>query len=293
MPGTSAHHITVTPAPPFLRFGSIDPVSPIVISVPHAGRDYPAALRAVSRVPISTIAALEDRYVDAVALAARGSETMLVQQRARAWIDLNRGEDERDPRVDEGAPSDVSGASAKLRSGLGLVPRRAAGGGDLWSRRWTAAAIAARIVADHRPYHQALAAALTAARARWGVAVLLDLHSMPPLTGADAARLVIGDRFGRAAEERFVRRVEQVGVGAGLPVERNAPYAGGHILERHGTPGESVHAIQLEVDRSLYLDRALDRVDAAGVTRVAQIVRNVLDALADEAAGMPMPLAAE
>ena len=293
MPRTSAHHGTVTTALPFLRFGPVDPVSPVVISVPHAGRDYPPTLRAAARVPLPTIAALEDRHVDAVALGARGSETMLVQQRARAWIDLNRGEDERDPRVDEGVTADVSGASAKLRSGLGLVPRRAVGGGDLWSRRWTAAEVATRIVADHRPYHHALAAALGAARSRWGVAVLLDLHSMPPLAGGSAARLVVGDRFGQAAEARFVGRVERIAASAGWRVARNAPYAGGHILERHGVPSGGVHAIQLEIDRSLYLDRALDRVDAAGVTRVARIVRDVIDGLTDEAAGAPMLLAAE
>src|SRR3546814_7657143 len=97
--------------------------------------------------------------------------------------------------------------SAKLRSGLGLVPRRAARSGDLWCRRFTADEIVARIRLDHRPYHAALSRALAAARARFGVAVLLDLHSMPPLgTAADTVRIVFGDRFGKSAGGRFVAR---------------------------------------------------------------------------------------
>ena len=153
--------------------------------------------------------------------------------------------------------------------------------------------MAARIAGDHRPYHEALATALAAARARWGVAVLIDLHSMPPLPGAGAARLVIGDRAGQSASARFVERAELAGATNGACVARNAPYAGGHVLERHGAPEAGIHAIQLEIDRSLYLDRALERTDPIGVARVARILRCIIDALADEALGGPVLLAAE
>ena len=273
----------------FERWGADPPASPVVISVPHAGRDYPLPLRAALRVPLSAAAALEDRHVDAVALAARGGETMLVQRRARAWIDLNRAEKERDPKVDEGAPAAPVGAS-KVGSGLGLVPRRGPAG-ELWRRRWSDAEVCARIVGDHRPYHGALRDALAAARARWGVAVLLDLHSMPPLTGAArGVRVVLGDRFGRAAAARFVARAEGACAAAGLRTVLNSPYAGGHILDRHGRPAANVHAIQLELDRALYLDRALDR-PGAGLERTAAFVRQLLAALADEALAQATPLA--
>jgi N-formylglutamate amidohydrolase len=284
----------VSPAPSFARHGSAIPETPVVLSVPHAGRDYPLPLRAALRVPLPAILGLEDRHVDALALAALGAETLFVAGRARAWIDLNRGEDERDPRVDEGARPGGAPPSAKLRSGLGLVPRRVGNSGDLWKRRWTDAEVMARIAADHRPYHQAIAAALAAAHARFGVAVLLDIHSMPPLpagmgSGAGAA-LVIGDRFGKAAAARLVSRVEAAARGHGLSTAINTPYAGGHLLERHGDPARGIHAIQLEFDRARYLDAALDR-PGAGLAPLAVALRAIIDAVADEA--LPLPLAAE
>lgn len=269
--------------------GSVPPVSPVVLSVPHAGRDYPLALRAAARVPLNALAGLEDRYVDAVALAARGEETVIVQQVARAWIDLNRAEHDRDPRVDDGAPA--GHLSAKVRSGLGLVPRRTTAAGELWRRRLEGGEVEARIAAAHRPYHTAVAAALAAARARFGVAVLLDVHSMPPIAGGQA-RIVTGDRFGRSAAGRFVHRVEAEVADAAIGHALNAPYAGGHILERHGRPAEQVHAIQLEIDRTLYLDAQLDR-PGRGFDRVVRLVRAIIDALADEALAQPSALAAE
>ena len=278
--------------PPFNFIGDLVPASPVVISVPHAGRDYsPALMTALAATP-AALAGLEDRYLDAVALAARGSEAMLIQRAPRAWIDLNRGEDERDPRVDEGAPRlPRHNESAKVRSGLGLVPRRAGSAGELWSRRFTDAEILSRIADAHRPYHDALARLLIAARRRWGIAVLLDLHSMPPL-GSNAARIVIGDLFGRAASGQFVARLEAEASRARIRTALNAPYAGGHVLRRHGAPADGIHAIQIELDRSLYLDPALDR-PGPGVADTAGLVRRMAAALADEAMSGSFPVAAE
>ena len=256
------------------------PKSPVVISVPHAGRDYPPSLLAALCGPAGGLIGLEDRYVDEVALAARGGEAMLVQRLGRAWIDLNRSEDERDPRVDEGAPYTPT-PSAKLRSGLGLVPRRAGAAGELWRRRFGANDIDARIADDYRPYHAALANALAAARRRFGVAVLVDLHSMPPL-GRGGARIVLGDRFGRSAADRFVTRALATASAGGHRAVLNVPYAGAHILDRHGRPGDGVHAVQVEIDRSLYLDARLDR-PGPGLAATAALVGRLVAALADEA----------
>lgn len=273
----------------FDLIGPIPPASPVVLSVPHAGRDYPLTLRSALRVPASALAALEDRHVDAVAHAARAGETAIVQRLPRAWIDLNRAEHDRDPRLDEGAPA--GHPSAKVRSGLGLVPRRTSQAGELWRRRLTAEEVDVRIAEAHRPYHVALSDVLAATRARFGIAVLLDVHSMPPIVGGPA-RIVIGDRFGRAAASRFVNRIEAEITAAGLTHALNTPYAGGHILERHGRPAAGVHAVQLEIDRTLYLDSRLDQ-PGRGFDATVTLVRAIIDALADEATATSTALAAE
>ena len=280
---------------PFARHGDAVPASPVVLSVPHAGRTYPLALRAALRVPLGTIESLEDRYVDALAQRARGTRSMVVQTAPRAWIDLNRGEDERDPRVDEGAPIRAAGLqSAKLRSGLGLVPRRATGAADIWRHRFSGAEIDHRISTVHRPYHAALATMLAMAHARFGIAVLLDVHSMPPLSPrGNAARLVVGDRFGKSAAARFVARIEGAAQATGVRASRNSPYAGGHILARHGAPDAGIHAIQLEFDRSLYLDAKLTQ-PGPGLVATAALLRRIADAVEDEAlACVALPIAAE
>jgi N-formylglutamate amidohydrolase len=277
----------------FELFGGDAPASPVVLSVPHAGRDYPLALRAALRVPVSTLRTLEDRHVDQLVLAARGAEALIVQRRPRAWIDLNRAEHERDPRLDDGAnPAASPQLSAKVRSGLGLVPRRTLGI-DIWRRRLEADEVAARIIADHRPYHATLADTLAAARARFGVAVLLDVHSMPSLgpRGGDAA-IVLGDRFGRSAAARYVHRIEAEIVAAGLPHALNTPYAGGHILDRHARPEKGIHAIQIEIDRARYLDRRGDQ-PGPGFEAMADLLRRMIAAVADEALAHQAPLAAE
>jgi N-formylglutamate amidohydrolase len=286
----------------FDLYGDAEPASPVILSVPHAGRDYPLALRAALRVPLAALTSLEDRYIDSVALAARGCETMLVQRLPRAWIDLNRGEQERDPGIDGGASKQAMPMmSAKTRGGLGLVPRRVSGVGEIWQRRFEAEDVAARIAQDHRPYHAALADALTRARARFGTAVLLDLHSMPSMEpGEGAAGIVLGDRFGRSAASRFVHRLQGEAIAAGIACALNAPYAGGHILDAQARPRDGVHAVQIEIDRALYLDPALDR-PGDGLAAMAALLRRMIDAVADEAMAVsgalsnsgPVALAAE
>lgn len=284
--GAQAHRVPDgTPLP--------SPESPIVISVPHAGRDYPPALRAALRVPESALIVLEDRHVDAVARAARTDQTMLVQRRARAWIDLNRSEFERDPRVDDGArPQAQSNQSVKIRSGLGLVPRRGGAAGDLYRGRFAAADIARRIAEDHRPYHATLSATLAAARARFGIAVLVDVHSMPSV--GPHARLVLGDRFGATSDARFVARLEAAAARSGIATQRNSPYAGAHILQTHAAPARGIHAIQVEIDRALYLDSRLDGL-GPGFDATVALLKTLLAAVADEAlsSAAPFALAAE
>lgn len=285
--------IQSVPAPllPFDLHGPAEPVTPLVLSVPHAGRAYPEAMRDLLRVPLAALLPLEDRLVDQVALAARGPHTLFVAKLPRAWIDLNRSEQERDPQVDAGAdPMVQPRASARLRSGLGLIPRRASSAGDIWKRRLHADEVTARIMAQHRPYHAAVAAALASAHARFGVAILLDIHSMPSLPGVTPAQVVLGDRNGRSAARRLVDALEAAARDAGLRVARNQPYAGGHVVTTHGAPARNVHAIQIEFDRGLYLDPTLTEV-GPGFPHLAAALARMIAAVAAEA--LPPALAAE
>ena len=273
--------------PSFDRHGPVDPASPVILSVPHAGRDYPPALIEALGVPFEQLLPLEDRHVDRVAMLARRGETMFVARRPRAWIDLNRGEQERDAAVDLGAdPKALPGASLKLRGGLGLVPRRASGTTALWRRRFSAQEVDSRIARDHRPYHAALSAALQSAQRRFGRAVLIDIHSMPPIEWPDPARLVIGDRFGRSASAQTVALIESVVRSHGVRFGLNSPYAGGHILDTHGRPERGISAIQIEIDRTLYLDAALDQ-PGAGLAATAALLRSLIAAVTDDIVTLP------
>lgn len=270
--------VTPAAAQSFDIFGPARPQSPVVVSIPHAGRDYPPPLIAALRVPVAALLPLEDRFVDAIGHAARRNETMIVARRPRAWIDLNRSERERDPLVDEGAsPLASPQPSIKLRSGLGLVPRRVAPAGELWRTRFSGDAIDRRIAEDHRPYHAKIGELLACARQRFGCAVLIDLHSMPTL-GDGQAQIVLGDRFGRAASGAVVSAAEASVRGHGFAAAINAPYAGGHILERHGDPANGIHAIQVEIDRLLYLD-PMTLEAGPGVAPVAAMLRSMIDAV--------------
>ena len=271
------------------------PRSPLVLSVPHAGRAYPAEMQALLTVPLARLTGLEDRFVDAVAIGALGDEAMIVAQRPRGWIDLNRSPiRDRDPQVDAGVePRAFSTmASDKVRSGIGLIPRRAGGAENMWRRKLTAAEVAARIAQDHAPYHAALAAALAAAQARFGTALLVDLHSMPPLPGDTPARIVLGDRYAHSCAARFTDLAARVLRDTGLPLAVNHPYAGGHILNAHARPRAGIHGLQVEIDRSLYLDAALDR-PGPGLDATIRRVRTLLDALTDAVLGDTRRIAAE
>lgn len=268
-----------------------DAAGPVVLSVPHAGRDYDPRWTALLRPPVERIVALEDRYADALAAAVTNAP-ILIGRKPRLYIDLNRHPAEIDPGLVEGAIASRLMLTPKVRSGLGLVPRRLADAGELWRRRLSLADVEARAANIHRPFHDALAGLLARALARNGVAVLLDLHSMPKLAGSGEA-LVIGNRFGQSAGAWATARVIALAGRHGLSWRENSPYAGGYVTERHGTPARGVHAVQLEVDRSLYLDDELDRPHPRRAPRLQTFIADLVDELAQAALDTALPLAAE
>jgi len=243
-----------------------------------------------SAVPHAILEQLEDRYADLlVARAVQNGAVAIVARVARAWIDLNRGEEDLDPALRD-PPHSGPPQTARARSGLGLLPRRI-GRRDLWREPATAESAAARIATVHRPYHAAVAAALDEACLRFGHAVLIDCHSMPSLNGLRPARIVIGDAHGKSAGKGVAAEVARTARMQGFAAAINAPYAGAHSLARHGRPTDNVHALQIEVDRALYLDRDL-RVPSEGLRRTQSLVWELAQA-AMTAAQPPFAIAAE
>nr|WP_295664144.1 N-formylglutamate amidohydrolase [Polymorphobacter sp.] len=233
---------------------------PIVLASPHSGRDYPPAFLAQTRLTLAQLRRAEDAFVaELLGEAVAHGVPLIAARYGRAWLDLNREEAELDPAmfVD---PLDAHPAQSSDRvvAGLGVVPRIAAAGLEIYPGRVRSADAAARIDAVHRPYHAALSSLLDDARAANGFAVLLDCHSMPtpPPVQGGAPQIVIGDLFGAAAAAPLVTAIERHFSAAGFRVARNAPYAGGHTTARHGRPEQGIHAVQIEIDRVLYMDPA-------------------------------------
>jgi N-formylglutamate amidohydrolase len=280
---------------PFSRLGPRQPASPVLISVPHAARFYPEPMMALARLSIDQLTSLEDRYADLLcANAVADGHSAILAASARGWLDLNRAEDEVDSSMIVGHPGHglPTRSSTKVRGGLGLIPRRIAKGGEIWRGPLTAEDVRTRIEAVHRPYHDALSEGLRHRVDLFGCALLLDLHSMPPLSGFAPPHLVIGDLFGRSASAAVVDSAIAEVQRAGFRIARNAPYAGGYVLERHASPHNGIHAIQIEVDRSLYLNDQLD-APGAGLATMAQLIRRMANHLAETLRDGRLPLAAE
>ncbi len=248
----------------------------IVVSVPHAGRDYPDDVVAQLAVDMRVVRTLEDRYADAIAVAGVDAGWRVVIARTpRLVIDLNRAECDYDSAMLADEPDRQSFPTARAKSGLGLIPHKLAMTGPLWLRKIESSDLERRVEAFHRPYHAALAAALDEAHQLHGVAVLIDLHSMPPLIGSERVDLVIGDRFGQTANGPILAAIDRTVRNHGLHPVFNMPYAGGHIIERHAQPALGIFAVQLEIDRRLYLDRAMDKPSDA-VTHISAIIEKVV-----------------
>lgn len=278
------------PSPTFAFAASGQPDRlPVLLSVPHAGRAYSPALLSAARVGASALAVLEDPLVDKlISRTVAAGATAVIAQAPRAEIDLNRSLDDLDPAMIS-PPLSARPISRRAGSGLGLIPSRLAGHGAIWRGCLAASEAERRIAEVYHPYHRAIAERLVALRSEFGVAVLIDCHSMP----AGAARrpvIVLGDRHGATIGDDLLRAAEAVCSEHGVPTIRNDPYAGGEIVARHGRPAEHIHAVQIEIDRRLYL--AADMcTPGPGFGRIAALVADLAERMAR--AATPMLLAAE
>lgn len=261
---------------------------PVLLSVPHSGREYPQWLIANATAGRAALESLEDPLVDRLVWRALSRGIGAVVARApRAAVDCNRADDEIDPAVILGAGRDAVGARA--RGGLGIVPSRSVSHGRLWRGPIDQAELERRVAEAHRPFHQAVANLLEGLAAHHGQALLLDCHSMPRRSGQ--AEIVIGDRHGSSAAPWLTEEAARIVRSNGWSTAINHPYAGGHVVERHGRPDRGIHAIQIEIDRSCYLARDM-RSPGPGFDRVARLVEQLAVGLA-EALAAPGAIAAE
>ena len=234
----------------------------VVFASPHSGRKYPASF--LRRIELNEIEvrSSEDAFVDDLfGAAVEHGAPLLLAQSPRAYLDLNRGPDELDPAVIDGVRRVAH--NPRIASGLGVIPRVVANGRAIYRGKLTLAEAHERIINVWRPYHDTLQSLLDESHARFGEAILIDCHSMPHEAlehvgppGSTRPDIVLGDRFGAAAASSIVEHVEAAFASAGFKVARNMPFAGAYMCQHYGRPSRRFHAVQIEIDRSLYMDEA-------------------------------------
>ncbi|WP_417474704.1 N-formylglutamate amidohydrolase [Leisingera sp.] len=237
-------------------------VSAVVFASPHSGTDYSESFMAQTILGRKAIRSSEDAFVDQLFAAAPDyGAPLLCASKPRAYLDLNRSPEELDPALIEGVQK--RGQNPRVASGLGVIPRVVANGRAIYRGKLPRAEADRRIAECWHPYHRTLKAMLEQAHRQFGQAILVDCHSMPheavdsmiPPSGG-RPEIVLGDRFGAAADSDVVDRIEAAFVAAGLKVARNAPFAGAYITQTYGRPSRRQHAVQIEIDRALYMDEA-------------------------------------
>lgn len=232
----------------------------VVFASPHSGRAYPPAFLSRAEMDETMVRSSEDAFVDDLfAAAPLCGAPLIAAQVPRAYVDLNRSCDELDPALIDGVRRGAH--NPRVASGLGVIPRVVANGRAIHRGKISMAEAQARIDRHWRPYHAGLQTLLDEAHAGFGEAILIDCHSMPHEAldgstppGGRRADVVLGDRFGAAAASSVVERIEAAFAAAGLRVTRNMPFAGAYVTQHYGRPSRRQHAVQIEIDRALYMD---------------------------------------
>lgn len=241
--------------------------SAVLFNSPHSGRIYPEPFLARSRLDPLTLRRSEDMDVDHIfADVVEAGASLMTVEFPRAYCDVNREPYELDPKMfSECLPPYVNSSSLRVASGLGTIPRTVGDGQDIYHTPLPLADAFERIERLYKPYHRALARQLTTAHRLHGFTLLVDCHSMPSaaVTRSESYRcdIVIGDRFGTSADPSIPDQIEATLTARGYRVARNRPYAGGFITEYYGDPSADRHAVQIEINRALYMDeRRMERL---------------------------------
>jgi len=230
---------------------------PVLVSSPHSGRDYASTFCERTHAALGQLRRSEDAFVDDLIEGAPAfGATTLCALFPRVFVDVNRRVDELDPKMfADRLPEGAFEETRRTASGLGVLPRVTADGAPLYRRKFRYAEAVDWLDTYYRPYHDAMAACLEDFRQRFGIAIVLDIHSMPKQS-ARGADIVLGDRYGQSCSPLLTEFAETVFREAGYVTVRNTPYAGGYTTEHYGRPEAGVHAIQVEINRSLYMDES-------------------------------------
>ncbi|TDT72952.1 N-formylglutamate deformylase [Litoreibacter halocynthiae] len=269
----------------------------MVFASPHSGRNYSHAFLRRTVLDDLQIRSSEDAFVDRlVAPAAKYGSPFLAANMPRAFLDLNRACDELDPAVVQGVRR--PGHNPRIASGLGVIPRVVANGRAIYAGKLSMEEASTRIEQYWHPYHKCLGNLMEETNRTFGRAVLVDFHSMPheavqsvALVGFARPEVVLGDRFGAAAGGDIVDRIETIFLEAGLRVSRNAPFAGAYITQVYGRPSRGHHAIQIEIDRALYMNEQFVRPNG-NFDSFCQLMEKIVAEISD-LGRQELPLAAE
>ncbi|MCX7349631.1 MAG: N-formylglutamate amidohydrolase [Alphaproteobacteria bacterium] len=251
------------PRPSFEILSPEEWTAPAVFNSPHSGRDFPEDFLRLSRLPKLTLRKSEDCFVDELFLSCVAHGAPMLRARVpRSYIDLNREPYELDPRMFSGElPGYANTGSPRVAGGLGTIPRIVSEGEEIYRGRIDFAEARKRIEQIYLPYHRTLSALTNAVLSKVGEVLLVDCHSMPASASAHVSPqlaggidVVLGDRFGASCAEDISGFVEDELRRNGLRVLRNKPYAGGFITQNHGAPHRGQHALQIEINRSLYMN---------------------------------------
>ena len=275
--------------PPFEILEPDDWQGPLVFNSPHSGNVYPPTFLAAARLEIAQLRRSEDSFVDELfAGVVRRGFPLMRAHFPRCYIDVNREPYELDPRMFDGRlPSFANTRSMRVAGGLGTVARVVGDAQEIYNQRIPVDDALRRIEGLYKPYHRALRRLVTRVHRDFSTAILIDCHSMPSIAGSRDERpradIVLGDRYGTSCVAVVADAVEAVLTGAGYSVSRNKPYAGGFITEHYGNPPAGLHAIQLEINRALYMDeRRFEPIASFG--RLAA----ELEMLAERLAAIPL-----
>ena len=256
--------IDIAPAP-FEVLAPRAACSPFVFASPHSGSEYPDDLLVASRLDPHSLRKSEDSFVDELFGDAPAQGVPLIRANfPRAYLDVNREAWELDPTMfEDELPDYVNTRSYRVAGGLGTIARVVSNGAEIYGGKLRFSEAVRRVNDLYLPYHRALADLLESTRRKFKYAVLIDCHSMPSVggpmdkdSGHERADIVLGDRYGTSCPPALTDRADEILSSLGYAVRRNAPYAGGYITRHYGRPADGVHALQIEINRALYMDES-------------------------------------